>query len=161
MIFFDVDALIRDGRHGIVFTERGDADFDAFVYAGVAPLLVGAPADFCVEGLEIDVGEIEQRSGDVFAGVVDDISDPAAPVFTVEGETESVVVEHRSAAGSHARGAMVVVLAPVRHGAGIEVGTVSEVKHSNRAIKTVQGKTATHSALRYCARNPKVSQRAC
>jgi hypothetical protein len=124
-------ALIGDSFDGQPSAQRADGDFDVLVGSVFVAEVVGESADFEVERVHVGVAEFEERPHDVFAGVVLDVADAAAPVFAENRKAKSVVVQHDGLGQFERRGAMAVVTRPLGDGFGVEIGTVGKVKHSH------------------------------
>ena len=61
-------------------------------------LAIQTPIDLGVEHFDLGVGQIEERAGDIFARVIDDVADPALPVFAEDRKAHAIVVQHRGPA---------------------------------------------------------------
>ena len=77
--------------------------------------------DLGVEGFELDFGDVEERTGDVFAGIVNDVANPALPVRAEDRKTEAVVIQDRRLASFHVGAAVAVVAAPFGDRFGVEI----------------------------------------
>lgn len=134
VVTLNADALIRYGFDCLAFAERGDFDLQSAIDADVFPGGVKLANDFLIQNGEIVLGKIEDGSHDVFAGIVDYVAYAAAPIFGEDREAQSVVVEDCGFSGFEVRRFVPEVAGPVRHGAGIEVGTVRKIPHAKISL---------------------------
>ena len=84
---------------------------------------------FLIQNFQLGVGEIEERAGDVLAGVIDNVRDSPAPIFAENGKTEAVVIQNGWLARLHGRRAMPEVACPLRHRPRIEIRSICEIPH--------------------------------